>query len=166
MGILELVFFFLTDTASVQHHVRGSQPSSPWPGGSALSYANTDLTSAVRSKQGRGTLEPSLPPPRLTHSDLFLCPAHTLSLTHTPAPSHTPCVPVRSSDAAPCWILLTRLVDNDSGLSATEGFPCDPNISFDFFPPQLLFAQLSAITKVGETSFSGGEEKKLGADIR
>lgn len=41
------------------------------------SYANTGLTSAVRSKQGRGTLEPSLPPPSLTpSSDL------SLSLTH------------------------------------------------------------------------------------
>lgn len=139
----------------MQHHVPGSQPSSPWPGGSALSYANTDLTSAVRSKQGRGTLEPSLPPPRLTHPDLFLCPAHSLAHTHTPAPSHKPCVPVRSSPTAPCWILLTRRVDNNSGLSATEGFPCDPNISFDFFF-QLLFAQLSVVIKVGETCFSGG----------
>lgn len=106
--------FFLTDTASVQHHVRGSQPSSPWPGGSALSYANTDLTSAVRSKQGRGTLEPSLPPPRLTHPDLFLCPAHSLSYTHPLPHTHHAYLsgappPPRAGFYLRVWLITTRV---------------------------------------------------------
>lgn len=60
-------------------HVRGAEL---WSRCSALSYANAGLTSAVRSKQGRGTLELSLPPLRLTHPDLSLCPTHTHTHTH------------------------------------------------------------------------------------
>lgn len=40
-------------------------------GSGLLFYANAGLTSAVRSKRGRGTLELSLPPLRLTHSPLL-----------------------------------------------------------------------------------------------
>lgn len=46
---------------------------------SLLSYANTGLTSAVRSKQGRGILGASLPPFRLTLSP----PLQPLSVPHT-----------------------------------------------------------------------------------
>lgn len=107
-------------------------PSSPVLGSGLLSYANAGLTSAVRSKWGRGTLELSLPSFRLTHSlsssPTLLCPART----HWPTRLwRTPCVPARSYSATPCWILLKRLADCD-----TERIP---RLGLDFSPLLLIY---------------------------
>ena len=123
--------------------------------GALFSYANAGLTSAVRSKAGRGTLEPSLPPLSLTPS-LSPCLSlsshtHTHTLTHTRARSHTlshrslshslslspslsctPCVPVRSYSTTPCWILLTRLADSDAETRFSKRI-LPTLLRFDFF---------------------------------
>lgn len=94
----------------------------PWPRCSALSYANAGLTSAVRSKRGRGTLEPICPHSgshTLLYSDISLSESththtHTHTVRHSALRRSTSCVPVRNYSASPCWILLAHQADTDS----------------------------------------------------
>lgn len=162
MGILcEWYFHWINPAAELR--VRGAQS---WSRRSALSYANAGLTSAVRSKRGRGTLELSLPPLRLTHSprplSLSLCVPLTHLVAHTPALSltHTltPCVPVRSYLTAPCWILPMRQADTDTG-SAPKGFPV--LLRFDLtFLDVFLFTR-TRTQRWGETWLSGGGKRSV-----
>lgn len=130
MGILGLVFlplpsfsfpFFPNRHSCGAHHVRGSARISPWTRESALSYANSEVTSAARSKKGSGTLRPALPPPRLP-------PSRSLSLSLSVRPnSHTQAHHAYLSGAKPppplhagfySRVRLTRLF-----FFSSKGFP-------------------------------------------
>ena len=133
--------FFLQST--LQWDINPARSVSEWlRSGSRcreLSYVNAGLTSAVRSKRGRGTLEPRLPPTH-THSLTLLCSQLTLSLSLSLSCTHTHTHHAYLSGATlppRAGFLLTRQADNNS----LKGY-----FSLFSFPPLVAFTERWEVT--------------------